>query len=160
MVVGSQTSNDKFTYIRDIVMDKLNFKDYCKRVCDLLEKHEEIRTIYIEKNTFQGADVLEIKQLIANNPKLRDRHFEFINEMQRKNKDEKIGTIIDPVNNGQIRFNKDCKDSKEAFKQMKEFMGCQYSQHDDFCDIVSECQIRLKNLRSGRVTLLNRSCLF
>lgn len=160
MVVGSQTSNDKFTYIRDIVMDKLNFKDYCKAVCDLLEKYEEIRTIYIEKNTFQGADVLAIKELIQENPKLKDRHFEFINEMQRKNKDEKIGTIVDQVNNGQIRFNNGCKDSKEAFKQMKEFMGCQYSQHDDFCDIVAELTIRLKNFKSGRVTLLDRSCLF
>lgn len=160
MVVGSQTSNDKFTYIRDIVMDKLNFKDYCQKVCDLLEKYPEICVIYIEKNTFQGADVTAIKELIANNPKLQNRHFEFINEMQRKNKDEKIGTIVDQVNNGQIRFNGDCKDSKEAFKQMKEFMGTHYSQHDDFCDIVAEMQIRLKNLRSGRVTLLDRGCLF
>ncbi|GEP65200.1 hypothetical protein CBE01nite_29680 [Clostridium beijerinckii] len=160
MVVGSQCDTDRFTYIRDIVMRKLEFKDYCKTVCDLLEKYPEIEFVYIEKNTFQSADVTAIQELISKNPVLKNRRIIFINEMQRKNKDEKIGTIIDKVNNGQIRFNRECKDSAEAFKQMKEFQGCSLSKHDDFCDIVSECDIRLKNLKTGMVTLLNRSCLF
>lgn len=159
MVVGS-ANDDRFTYIRDIVMKKLDFKNYCETVCDLLVKYPEIRNVYIEKNTFQGADVTAIKELIYKNPILRSRSFNFINEMQRKNKDEKIGTIVDKVNNGQIRFNRECEDSVEAFKQMKEFQGCSFSQHDDFPDIVAECDIRLKSLKSGRVTLLDRSCLF
>lgn len=159
LIVGSQSANG-FTYIRDIIMQRLEFNDYCQKVCDLLEKYPEIQTIYIEKNTFQGADVTKIKELIFNNPKLKNRRFEFINEMQRKNKDEKISTIIDPVNNGQVIFNNECEDSKEAFQQMKEFQGCQFSQHDDFVDIVAECVTRLKNLKDTRVTLLSRSCLF
>jgi predicted phage terminase large subunit-like protein len=158
MVVGSKTGD--YTYIRDIVMRRLEFKEYVQTVCDLLEKYPEIQTIYIEKQTYSGSDVLAIKELIEKNPKLRHRRFDFVNEMQRKNKDEKISTIMDKVNNGLIRFNKECEDSKEAFKQMKEFQGQSYSRHDDFVDITAECDIRLKNLKSGRVTLLSRSCLF
>lgn len=146
MVVGSE-SNNGFTYIRDIVMKKLLFKDYCDAVITMLENNEDVKTIFIEKNVYSGSDVLELKQLINKNPKLKNRRFEFINEMQRRNKDEKISTIIDSVNNGQIIFNKDCEDSKEALQQMKEFMGKDYSIHDDMPDVVSECCIRLKEIK-------------
>ena len=81
--------------------------------------------------------------------------------MQRKNKDEKISTIIDSVNNGQIIFNKDCEDSKEAIQQLLDFQGQSYSVHDDFPDIVAECANRLKEIKTiSKITLLDRSCLF
>lgn len=147
MVVGSQSDND-FVYIRDIVMKKLEFKDYCDEVIKVLERNYDVRTIFIEKNTYSGSDVTSIKELIAKNPKLRNRSFEFINENQRKNKDEKISTIIDDVNNGKIRFNKDCEDSKEAIQQMKDFQGCQHSRHDDFPDVVAELANRIKELQT------------
>lgn len=160
MVVGS-TSNTGFNYIRDIVMQKFEFNQYCKKVVELLENNEDITHIYIEKNTFQGADVTKIKELISENPKLRNRRFEWINEMQRKNKDEKISTIVDQVNNGQIIFNKDCEDSKDAIKQILDFQGQQYSVHDDFVDVVAECVNRLKEIKTiSKITLLHRSCLF
>jgi len=160
MVVGS-TSNTGFNYIRDIVMQKFEFNQYCKKVVELLENNEDITHIYIEKNTFQGADVTKIKELISENPKLRNRRIEWINEMQRKNKDEKISTIVDQVNNGQIIFNKDCEDSKDAIKQILDFQGQQYSVHDDFVDVVAECVNRLKEIKTiSKITLLHRSCLF
>lgn len=160
MVVGS-TSNTGFNYIRDIVMQKFEFNQYCKKVVELLENHEDITHIYIEKNTFQGADVTKIKELISENPKLRNRRIEWINEMQRKNKDEKISTIVDQVNNGQIIFNKDCEDSKDAIKQILDFQGQQYTVHDDFVDVVAECVNRLKEIKTiSKITLLHRSCLF
>lgn len=159
MVVGSQSAND-FVYIRDIIMKKLEFNDYCKAVISLLENHADITHIYIEKNTFQGADVTKIKELIEKHPILKNRKYVWINEMQRKNKDEKIATIIDSVNNGQVIFNNECEDYIEAKQQLKEFQGQQYSQHDDFVDIVAECVNRLKIIQTGRVTLLKRSCLF
>ena len=159
MVVGSESSNG-FTYIRDIVMDKLEFNNYCKKVVELLENHEDITHIFIEKNTFQSADVTKIKELINENPKLRNRRFEWINEMQRKNKDEKISTIVDPVNNGQIIFNRDCEDSKEALQQMKDFQGCSHSVHDDFCDVVSELVNRLKTIKTvKKITIFDRKIL-
>ncbi len=147
MVVGSQSDND-FIYIRDIVMKKLLFKDYCEEVIKVLERNEDVKIIFIEKNTYSGSDVTAIKELIAKNPNLKHRRFEFINENQRKNKDEKISTIIDDVNNGKIRFNKDCEDSKEAIQQMKEFQGCQHSRHDDCPDVVAELCNRIKELKT------------
>lgn len=155
MVVGSSASNN-FTYIRDIIMQKLEFNQYCKKVVEVLEAHEDITHIYIEKNTYQGADIAKIKELIAQNPKIRTRKFIWINEMQKKNKDEKISTIVDQVNNGQIIFNKDCEDSKEAIQQLLDFQGQLYSLHDDFVDCVAECVIRLKEIKTnkGKLTII------
>lgn len=150
MVVGSNNSNN-FTYIRYIVMQKLEFNSYCKKVIELLEAYEDVVYIYVEKNTYQGADIVKIKELIAQNIKLRNRRFIWINEMQRKNKDEKISTIIDSVNNGQVIFNNDCEDSKEAIQQLLDFQGQSYSVHDDFPDIVAECVNRLKEIKTKTI---------
>lgn len=150
MVVGSNNSNN-FTYIRYIVMQKLEFNSYCKKVVELLEAYEDVVYIYVEKNTYQGADIVKIKELIAQNIKLRNRRFIWINEMQRKNKDEKISTIIDSVNNGQVIFNNDCEDSKEAIQQLLDFQGQSYSVHDDFPDIVAECVNRLKEIKTKTI---------
>ena len=157
MVVGSNTNNTRFTYIKDIVMKKLEFNDYCKKVVDLLKTHKDITHIYIEKNVYMGADIVKIKELIEEEPSLRGRKFEWINEMQRKNKDEKISTIVDDVNNGAIIFNKDCEDSKEAIDQLKDFQGQRYTLHDDFVDCVAECVNRLKNIKKskGKLTILS-----
>lgn len=147
MVVGSNASNG-FTYIRDIVMDKLEFNQYCKKVVELLEMHKDVTHIFIEKNTYQGADVIKIKELIKNNPNLRTRRFEWINEMQRKNKDEKISTIVDPVNNGQIIF---VDTNTDAVQQILDFMGQQYSVHDDFVDVTAELVNRIKTIKTRNI---------
>lgn len=146
IIVGSKTSED-FSYIRDIILKKVPFEDYCNLVVDKLEKYRDIQYINIEKNTYSGADVLRIKELIRERPSLKGRKFEFINEMQRKNKDEKISTIIDRVNNGQIIINKDCEDSHLAVNQLLEFQGQKYSLHDDFPDNLAEFEIKIKNIK-------------
>ncbi len=64
--------------------------------------------------------------------------------MQKKNKDEKISTIINPVNNGQIIF---VEGNRDAIQQLLDFQGQKYSLHDDFVDVVAECFIRLKNIK-------------
>lgn len=147
IIVGSETDNE-FICIRDIVMKKLEFNDYCAEVVKALERNEDVKIIYIEKQTYSGSDVTKIKELIAKNPKLKGRRFEFINENQKRNKDEKISTIIDPVNNGKIIFNNECEDSQEAIQQMKDFQSCQYSAHDDFPDVVSELCTRIKEIKT------------
>ena len=150
MVVGSINNND-FVYIKDLLMQKLTFNQYCNKVIELLKKHKDITHIYIEKNTFQGADLLKIKELIAQDNELKNKRFEWINEMQRKNKDEKIATIIDTVDNGQIIINEDCMDSKDAIKQILDFQGQKYSVHDDFVDIVAECVNRIKTIQTKTI---------
>lgn len=140
MVVGSEADNG-FDYMRELVLGKFEFNNYCKKVVEVLEKYEDIIHIYIEKNTFQGSDIIKIKELISKNEKLRNRSFEWINEMQKKNKDEKISTVIDPVNNGQVIF---VDDNKDFTDQVLEFQGQLYTLHDDAVDIVAECVNRLK----------------
>ncbi len=144
--VGSEATNG-FTYVRDFIMKRLEFTEYCNKVIEILENHGDITHIQIEKNTYQGADVTKIKELIAKHPKLKFKRYEFINEMQRKNKDEKISTVIDPVNNGQIILNQDCEDCKEVVDQIKDFQGQQYTLHDDAIDGIAELQNALKEIK-------------
>lgn len=157
MVVGSTAINN-FKYMRELVLEKLSFNQYCDKVIEVLKQYEDITHIFIEKNTFQGSDVIKIKELIYNDVDLKHRQFEFINEMQRKNKDEKISTIIDSVNNGQVIF---VDNNKEFIEQIKEFQGQKYSVHDDAPDIAAECVTRLDKIEKiGKVTFLNKSLLF
>lgn len=157
MIVGSSSDND-FKYIRDMTLNKFTFNEYCEKVIELLKQYEDITHIYIEKNTFQGADVNKIKELIEKDSDLVNRSLEFINEMQRKNKDEKISTIIDNVNNGQIIF---ANNNKEFTEQISEFQGQKYTLHDDAIDIVAEFANRVDNIEViGKIKLLDRSLLF
>lgn len=160
MGVGSKADND-FLYIRDIVMRKLEFNDYCKKAVDLLVKWKDITHINIEKNTYNGADAIKIKELIAAEPLLKNRRFEWINEMQKKNKDDKISTIVDDVNNGAIIFVSDAEDSKDAIEQLQDFQGQQYTLHDDFADMVAEFSIKIKEVKKAVViNFFDRSALF
>ncbi|MDK0559677.1 terminase [Clostridium perfringens] len=158
MVVGSVATNG-FKYMRELVLNKLEFNDYCQKVIDILIAYPDITHIYIEKNTYQGADVVKIKELISKHPILKKRTLIFINEMQRKNKDEKISTIIDPINNGQVIF---VDDNKEFIDLILDFQGQAYTQHDDSTDITAECVNRLDNIKirnKPTVTFLRRDLL-
>lgn len=156
MVVGSTATNG-FKYMREIVMDKLEFNLYCAKVVEILIKYEEISYVYVEKNTFQGADIIKIKELISKEPKLRNRKIEFANEMQRTNKEEKISTIVDDVNNGRIIF---VDNNPKAIEQLMDYQGEKYSLHDDFVDCVAECSNRLEKVNTNNViSLLDRKLL-
>ncbi|NYC69571.1 phage terminase large subunit-like protein [Clostridium beijerinckii] len=146
MGVMSKATND-FTYVRDLLMKRLGYNDYCEKVIDFIRRHEDITHVVIEKNTFMGADVLKIQELIDKEPKLKSRRLEFINKMQKTNKDEKISTVMDPINNGQIIINSDCEDSSAAVKQVLEFQGQKYTTHDDFIDMISEGENALKEIK-------------
>ena len=151
MVVGSLATNG-FKYMRELVLDKLEFNYYCQKVVDILVMYTDITHIYIEKNTYQGSDVIKIKELISKHPKLRDRSFIWINEMQRKNKDEKISTVIDPINNGQVIF---VDNNREFTDLILEFQGQQYTLHDDSADITAECVNRLDVIQVRRKATLS-----
>ncbi|CAI3535139.1 Terminase [Clostridium neonatale] len=156
IMVGSKATND-FTYIRDIVHRKLEFNKYCEEVVKALERNLDVTHINVEKNTYQCADVIKIKELIAASPILKGKSYEWINEMQKKNKDEKISTIVDPVNNGQIIICSDCEDSKKAIDEIMDFQGQLYSVHDDAPDNLAELETKIKTIETiGKVTLLDR----
>ena len=138
MVVGSLADNG-FKYIRESVLEKYDYDEYIDKVIELLLKFDDITHIYIEKNTYMGADVIEIQKRIEENAELRYRDIQIINEMQRKNKDDKISTIIGDVNNGRLIFV-----PNEAFNnQVMEFCGQDFVRHDDAADVTAEFSIRI-----------------
>lgn len=156
MVVGSVATNN-FKYMRELIMEKLEFNAYCNKVIELLLLYPDITHVYIEKNTFQGADVLKIRELMRDNIDFKNRNIVFINEMQRVNKDSKISTIIDSVNNGQIIF---ADSNREFTDNIKEFQGQKYSTHDDAVDITAECVKRLDAIKIIRkISLFDKSKL-
>lgn len=141
-VVGSKAEND-FKYVRKGIIEKLSFNNYCNKVIKLLKEYPDITHIYIEKNTYQGSDVIKIKELIAKDDELKGRDLEFINEMQRKNKDQKISSIVDDTNSGAIIFN---KEDEQFINQFQEFSGQNYTLHDDAADAVAEFANRIDNI--------------
>lgn len=156
MAVGSTADND-FTYIRKGILIKLNFDDLCKKVVEVLLIYPDITHISIEKNLYMGADVSKIKESIEKEPGLSNRNITFINKMQKVNKDEKISTIISGVNNGQIIFN---ENDKEPIKQIMDFAGQNFSEHDDMPDCISQLLIDIKEIKIVSVVkILDRRAL-
>jgi predicted phage terminase large subunit-like protein len=139
MVVGSLGEND-FKYVRKMILTKMSYKQYCQTVIDILKEYTDITHLYIEKNTYLGADVTTITEMIDKDYELKRRNIIIINEMSRKNKDERISTIIEEVNNGQLVFN---NNNKDFTQQILDFQGTAYSPHDDAPDITSELSRRL-----------------
>lgn len=139
----SSTAVNGFVYVRKGIIAKLKFDDFCKKVVELLKIYTDISHISVEKNLYMGSDVLKIRELIAAEPELRNRKFTFINTMQRKNKDEKISTITQAVNSGQIIFN---EEDEQPINQILDFCGQLFSEHDDFPDCISQMMIDIKEM--------------
>lgn len=151
-LVGSQSENS-FKYVRKGEIKKLDrYDDYISHTIELLKLYEDITHVYIEKNTYMGADINKLKEIIDNDSELKNRNIEFINEMQSKNKNDKIFTIVGEINNGQIIFN---KEDTEFYEQIKDFAGQEFSTHDDAPDITAEFANRI-----GTIKVMNKVKLF
>lgn len=159
-LVGSLGSNN-FKYARLGELAKINarqeFDKYINHMVDLLISYRDITHVYIEKNTFNGADANQLEKAIKNNEQLRYRNITIINETQRKNKDDKISTIVPFVNRGEFIF---CSEDEEYIKQFMEFSGQKFTLHDDAADTASELWLRLDDIKNiGTVTFLDRKSL-
>lgn len=154
--VGSIAENN-FTYVRKGIIAKLKFDDFCKKVVELLKIYTDISYISIEKNLYMGSDVLKVQELISQEPELKGRQFVFVNAMQRRNKDEKISTIAQAVNSGQIIFN---SEDEQPIGQLLDFCGQLFSVHDDFPDVVAQMVSDIKVMNViGKVTFMDRKLL-
>lgn len=140
--VGSKAYNG-VKYIRKGLICKVDINKLISNTIVLLLAYKDITHIYIEKNLYMGADILKLKEKIAETPLLKSRSFIFINEMQKKNKIDKIDSIASDVNMGRIIFN---EDDTGAIEQIKDYIGIK-SLHDDFPDVVSECVKRLDEIQ-------------
>ncbi|WBL16367.1 hypothetical protein [Sutcliffiella sp. NC1] len=160
--VGSTATNN-FKYVRSGQLRKFNeFDEYINHVIKLLYSFEDITHIYVEKNTYNGLDVERIQQEMAKeeHKKLTSRGIIFINEMQRKNKDEKISTIVSDVNNGRIIF---CSErvEKDFLEELMDFAGQKFTLHDDAVDTVAEFANRIDEIevKNKRIQTLDRRLL-
>lgn len=151
-IVGS-TADNNIKYIRSGEILKLNFDDYILHTLELLKKYSDIIHIYIEKNLYMGADVIKLKELISRDKELKYRRFTFINEMQKKNKVDKIDSIVGDILFGRVIFN---GKNEDALQQLKDYEG-ETSLHDDFPDCLAECISRLDTIQViQKVKILDR----
>lgn len=122
-------------YARKCIIDKLEFDDYIDKIVDLLLTYPDINTVSIEKQTYMGADVIRLNERLMQHPALRGRTINIINKSRSKAKDARINAIIPDLNLGRIIFN---DDDYEAMKQIKEFAGTAFTEHDDMIDAVAD----------------------
>ncbi len=156
-LVGSESSNGS-KYARKAKLEKINarkeFDKYIKKMIDYLLEYEDITHVNIEKNTFNGADANQLEKAINDHPVLKYRNITIINEMQRKNKDDKISTIVPYVNNGTFIF---AKEDSEFTNQLMEFAGQKFTVHDDAADVAAEFWLKIDTIKVVRkVKLLDR----
>ncbi|MBO0558946.1 hypothetical protein EXQ37_03685 [Clostridium botulinum] len=160
-LVGSLADNN-LKYCRLAELAKINartdFDKYIDHAIELLKKYPDITHLYIEKNTFSGADAFSIENKIKADPTLSCRNIQIINEHQKKNKDDKISTLIPYINKGQIVY---AKEDEEFTNQVLDFRGQKFSINDDAPDITAEFSIRIENLNTvSKVTILDRKLFY
>lgn len=156
ILVGS-VADTGFRYIRKGIIERLPFDDYCMAVVRFLMEYPDITHIDIEKNTYQGADVIKIKELIAKTPELKDRSLIFINERAIGNKDDRINTIVGGINNGQIIFN---EEDADFIAQIHDFAGQDFSEYDDAPDCVARFDTDVKSIHMPcKVKIFDRRLL-
>lgn len=156
-LVGSEASN-KCKYARKAELVKINarseFDKYIDYIIKLLLEYTDATHVSIEKNTFNGADANQLEKAIHNHPLLKYRNITIINEMQRKNKDDKISTIVPYVNNGTFIF---AEEDSEFLNQLMEFAGQKFTVHDDAADVSAEFWLKIDEIKViKKVKFLNR----
>lgn len=160
-MVGS-TADNALKYCRKGELAKINarqeFDKYVDHMIDLILEYEDITHVFIEKNTFNGADANQLEKKLKEHPILKYRKIIIINETQRKNKDDKISTIIPYVNRGEFIF---CSEDEDFINQIMEFAGQKYSPHDDAPDVAAEFWIRIDQIKiPASLNFISRGSLF
>ncbi len=147
-IVGSTATNG-YKYARKTELAKINarqeFDKYIQHMIDLLVMYPDATHISIEKNTFNGADANQLEKAIKDHEILKYRDITIINEQQRKNKDDKISTIVPFVNRGEFVF---AEEDVEFTEQFMEFAGQKFCTHDDAADVASEFWLKVDEIET------------
>lgn len=159
-LVGSEGIN-KCKYARKAELAKINarneFDKYIDHIIDLLLEYTDATHVSIEKNTFNGADANQLEKKIKEHEILKYRNITIVNEMQRRNKDDKISTIVPYINNGTFIF---AEEDEEFVNQLMEFAGQKFTVHDDAADVSSEFWLKVDEIKvASTVKLLDRKLL-
>jgi len=160
-LIGS-VSDVGLKYARKAELAKINarqeFDKYIEHMVKMCLEYPEITHVSIEKNTFNGADANQFEKAIRKDPILKFRNLTIINESQRKNKDDKISTIVPFVNRGEFIF---AEEDEEFINQFKEFAGQKFTLHDDAADVSSEFWLKVDEIRViSKVEIFDRGSLF
>ncbi len=156
-VVGS-ISDMNIKYVRKGTVFKGEYEDYMAHTLKLLKQYPDITFVNIEKNVYNGADVIQLQELVKNDPELSGRNIEWLNNAVTKNKDDRINTIVGDVNMGRIIFN---DEDEEAIQQLKDFSGADFSAYDDFPDAVAEWSKRINEVEDvGYVKSIPKNWFF
>lgn len=159
-LVGSEGTN-KCKYARKAELAKINarneFDKYIDHIIELLLEYTDATHVSIEKNTFNGADANQLEKKIKEHEILKYRNITIVNEMQRRNKDDKISTIVPYINNGTFIF---AEEDEEFVNQLMEFAGQKFTVHDDAADVSSEFWLKVDEIKvASTVKLLDRKLL-
>lgn len=157
-VVGSVADN-KVKYIRKGEIFRFDFNEYLNKVLFYLRTYTDITHVFIEYQTYSGADAIRLRELIKEDKELMARNITIVNDHQRMNKDAKIDLIVPDVNMGRLIFN---EEDKEALEQLADFAGVDYSLHDDFPDVVAQFSLEIDKLNKqlGKLKFFDRGLLF
>ena len=160
-LVGSEGTN-KCKYARKAELAKINarneFDKYIDHIIELLLEYTDATHVSIEKNTFNGADANQLEKKISEHDILKYRNITIINEMQRRNKDDKISTIVPYVNNGTFIF---AEEDSDFINQLMEFAGQKFTVHDDAADVSSEFCLKIDRIKNvSTLSFFDRAALF
>ncbi|MBM7631111.1 hypothetical protein [Geomicrobium sediminis] len=157
LLVGGKTSNE-FRWIREGRIKKVSFDDYISNVIELLHGYPDITHIWVEKNTYNGADVREIKKWIEKDVDLSHRNIEILNERQNKNKEAKIRAISAKVDSGFFVF---AEEDQPFYDQVLAYEGEGFTAHDDAPDALAEFDRVIDEIEeTPEVKILDSSLLF
>ncbi|MDX8367849.1 hypothetical protein [Cytobacillus sp. IB215665] len=158
LVVGSKAING-FKYARKSKLIKVEFDDYISECIKLIKEYPDITHVWIEKQTYNGADVRELQKQIDADDGLKRRNIEIINEHQSKNKENKIKAIAGKINNGFFVF---AKEDEEFTNQILNYAGENFSPDgDDAPDVTAEFDRLIDELNVIQyITLQDKKMLF
>ncbi|MBU3107151.1 hypothetical protein [Clostridium gasigenes] len=156
-LVGGVADNG-LKYGRKAELAKINarqeFDKYIEHMVELLLEYTDITHVVIEKNTFNGADANQLEKAIKAHETLKYRNITIINEQQKKNKDDKISTIVPFVNRGEFIF---AEEDIEFITQLMDFAGQKYTLHDDAADVGAEFWLKVDEIKTvSKIVILDR----
>lgn len=136
---------------------KTEFNNYIDTVITTLKRYKDITHVFLEKNVYKGVDATRIEERIKENKELSSRRINVETTYATKNKDQRISTITDKINGGQIIFN---ESNVEYNKQVFEFRGQKFTAHDDAIDSLEMAVNNIDKIKTiSKITLLDRRLL-
>lgn len=124
-----------FYYVREGKLKKFDAKTefdlYINEIVSLISKWKDITHVFLEKNVYKGIDATRLEEKLREDKELRSRRIKVETPYSTTNKEQRISTITDKINSGQIKFNEMDEDYN---KQVFEYRGEKFTPHDDAID--------------------------